>query len=532
VGSRGGGRQASSCSPGSGPHAPRDSATGNTSLRSFLNDVASDTQGLVFPIPAVDTLAKGLTRQGVEEPMDIGMACLGFGQSDMALSEIMGEHVLTDVATLFKEAAKRSKGLLHGWSATHASLAMRSRDSQGAVSIAGGQGASSSLSRAPTPSPAAVHAAKLRLAKNVAKVHRSVAPATAIAFEAAALSLRKDEAQSWDTVLEKCFALLLAFGGDCPRWVELYSSGQEPSTAHLAVQCDTFRMGCDAPTTVDGHRKRLLLLHDWAKAILLSFSSLSPFDVAAFLRDQHTRGKTVPMKMYRGLVWTEKAFGWTLHTKHDVVVSQSRSHEVTSGGNREKPSKMAMVEMVTKMETLVTDAPTVSLRIFAGMMALLADGVLRWKDVQRCEQLHLTKDALVGTTWRMKKKKVVQPWAALRKGFSGKDWADHFIRVLESCGLPGPDFLVVAPQSDFGGFTEKIATHPDALRAMRALLVLSGLDTASALEFTLHSWRHLYPTCAKQLQLADSMQTEIGHWAQGSSMPQRYDSAQRVQQSC
>ena len=41
----------------------------------------------------------------------------------------------------------------------------------------------------------------------------------------------------------------------------------------------------------------------------------------------------------------------------------------------------------------------------------------------------------------------------------------------------------------------------------------------------MHSWRHLFPTCAKQLQLADSLQTEIGHWAHGSSMPRRYDSA-------
>ena len=100
--------------------------------------------------------------------------------------------------------------------------------------------------------------------------------------------------------------------------------------------------------------------------------------------------------------------------------------------------------MVKIVEDLVTKAPTYPLKIFAGVMALLAHSVLRWKGVQRCEKLHLTKDALAGTTWRMKKKKVVQPWAALRQGFNGKDWGHDFVQLLETCGLPGPDFLVFA----------------------------------------------------------------------------------------
>jgi len=60
---------------------------------------------------------------------------------------------------------------------------------------------------------------------------------------------------------------------------------------------------------------------------------------------------------------------------------------------------------------------------------------------------------------------------------------------------------------------------------MRALLILGGMEADVALQFTLHSWRHLLPTAARQLRLSDSDQVEIGHWTTGSAMPRRYDSA-------
>lgn len=59
---------------------------------------------------------------------------------------------------------------------------------------------------------------------------------------------------------------------------------------------------------------------------------------------------------------------------------------------------------------------------------------------------------------------------------------------------------------------------------MRYLLTLFGLDTKDALRFTLHSWRHLFPTAARQLGLPENEQVEMGHWATGSAMPRRYDS--------
>ena len=60
---------------------------------------------------------------------------------------------------------------------------------------------------------------------------------------------------------------------------------------------------------------------------------------------------------------------------------------------------------------------------------------------------------------------------------------------------------------------------------MRSLLIISGMSPSDALRFTLHSWRHLFPTAARQLRLPEHEQVEMGHWATGSSMPRHYDSA-------
>ena len=62
----------------------------------------------------------------------------------------------------------------------------------------------------------------------------------------------------------------------------------------------------------------------------------------------------------------------------------------------------------------------------------------------------------------------------------------------------------------------------DAMALMRALLLVGGMVVDAALEFTLHSWRHLLPTAALQVRLSGSDQVEIGHWAAGPAM---HDSA-------
>ena len=354
-----------------------------TLVTSFLEDLAGKFPDLVGTSVSLE-LAEALENEGLKLPVDIGLACPELESAASVLSEVMPGGYSTNHLKLFIEAVRTSRASAAGWASTHVHVALKD---------------SSSGSRVPAlqkgvlrfqpfrPSGIQINNAMTRLTKQVDKVLHAPSDGVALAC-VTGFSSKRDLDSDWETVIQKCFALLMAFGDESPRWVELFS-GKEPSPAHWEVQADTFRMGCDAPATVDGHRETVLLLHDWTKSLGFSLCALTHFDVAAFLRDQHTRGKTVPLKSLRGLVWAEKCFGWCLHAAHATVVSQSRrSYDATA--QKEKTAAMATVDMVKSMEDLIVQAPTLPLRIFAGVMVLLAHGVLRWKDVQRSEHLNLT----------------------------------------------------------------------------------------------------------------------------------------------
>ena len=59
---------------------------------------------------------------------------------------------------------------------------------------------------------------------------------------------------------------------------------------------------------------------------------------------------------------------------------------------------------------------------------------------------------------------------------------------------------------------------------MRALLVQGGMELSEAMSFSCHSWRHLYPTAGRQLDLDPEKIESIGHWAPSAGMAARYDS--------
>ena len=69
------------------------------------------------------------------------------------------------------------------------------------------------------------------------------------------------------------------------------------------------------------------------------------------------------------------------------------------------------------------------------------------------------------------------------------------------------------------------ASYATVMNFMRMVLCRKcvGLTINEALQYSLHSWRHLYPTMGTQLGLADSLQEALGHWKKGSSMPRTYD---------
>ena len=114
---------------------------------------------------------------------------------------------------------------------------------------------------------------------------------------------------------------------------------------------------------------------------------------------------------------------------------------------------MVVVKMVADMEDFITSAPTAPLRCYAGAFCCLAHGVLRWADLLWSWELHLTTDARVGVCWRMKKKRRQTPWAALRNGFTNRDWAGRWVQQLEEVGLPRDDHVLMAVSRDACSFS-------------------------------------------------------------------------------
>ena len=109
--------------------------------------------------------------------------------------------------------------------------------------------------------------------------------------------------------------------------------------------------------------------------------------------------------MLRALRWIEGAFGvCTFHGSTFVLAQAAGSQSVEPGRSMPQPARTATIAMARKFEELVFLAPTPVLRCWAGFHCTLCHGVLRFSDLLFSMDLYLTEDALVGTTWRMKRR--------------------------------------------------------------------------------------------------------------------------------
>ena len=116
------------------------------------------------------------------------------------------------------------------------------------------------------------------------------------------------------------------------------------------------------------------------------------------------------------------------------------------------------------------------------------------------------------STYKAKKREHPVISGDLREGFDC-DWASPFTAVLAEAGLPKGDFLVPRPTVDLPEFSGYPAAWADANRALHALLVVAGGEAEQAVEHSMHSARHVYPTCAFQLLFPPAAVTLMGHWA-------------------
>ena len=76
------------------------------------------------------------------------------------------------------------------------------------------------------------------------------------------------------------------------------------------------------------------------------------------------------------------------------------------------------------------------------------------------------------------------------------------------------------------GFTKSPARWADAERGIHAALVDCGLPVDDAISFTLHSFRHLFVTAGRQLQIPELAIDMMAGWAVkgASGMASVYDS--------
>ena len=116
-------------------------------------------------------------------------------------------------------------------------------------------------------------------------------------------------------------------------------------------------------------------------------------------------------------------------------------------------------------------------------------------------------------------------WAALRWGFGAVDWVEPFTQACDKADLPKGDFLVFRPCVGLKTFTRHPAGWADANMALHALLVVAGVPIDQVIQYTMHSFRHVYPTCGFQLMFPPSAVTLMGHWAtKKDQMASVYDS--------
>ena len=75
------------------------------------------------------------------------------------------------------------------------------------------------------------------------------------------------------------------------------------------------------------------------------------------------------------------------------------------------------------------------------------------------------------------------------------DWAGIWVDGLHADGLPGPDYLVKAPNSTLDGWLNRPATYHDFSRSLHLLLmVYAGETPETVVNFTPHGCRHVQVT--------------------------------------
>ena len=303
---------------------------------------------------------------------------------------------------------------------------------------------------------------------------------------------------------------------------------KEALTLALDLQMKVYRTGSSSHKVVAQRARDLArVLDDW-HAMGWSVPALSEWQVATWIASQASRGrgpKALHLMRLLGQVTGEYTF-----SDNDLVVAQSKVKEAV-GGTKEPPTPAVPIplDVLTKLERLIESAPTAQMRCYAGFFAFLGLSSSRGLDGQRSRRLVLDETSLRGQS-RMKGRANWTPWFCPARGLHLDNWAALWMQQLHSAGLPGEDFILAGTNLAMTGWTLKPADTDMLERNLRTFLTtVADVPVSTALGYTVHGLRHSLMAAAVQLRhqglLVPEALEEMGHWATGSAMPRKYDSA-------
>ncbi len=328
--------------------------------------------------------------------------------------------------------------------------------------------------------------------------------------------------RSWELELKRCWALFECIGAKSPKWLELNNAcAPVPESSHL-VQEDVFKANVKVQQVASYRRDSEGFLV-WLAATPWNLVVLTPLQIAPFLREKRMQSKSAPSRALRALRWLSNCTGISMPLDDKQVVSQATVDKSKGKPELAVPAKTPTFAMLADMERMVEEAPTKMLQCVAGFVCLMAHAIVREHDAQHTDQATLTADSIMCRSYDTEQKRSMTFYAAPRQGVSKRDWPPAWLAVMEEFGLPGSDFLLLAPNVSFTAFTNRVAVFSDIQAGYRLLLQTTGMPAEESLNSSLHGWRHLLPTAARQLRFGVNDINEAAHWDQNSSMAQRYD---------
>ena len=344
-------------------------------------------------------------------------------------------------------------------------------------------------------------------------------------------SLQAADEQAMADAIAACWEFMWKYAADSPRGKQLAGFGPSMSAETRQLQEATFRSNSISADTVKRKLVGALRCVFHCKAKNWNPWSLSEWEAAEFVRFNASRSKTGGIRAKEALAWMHSA----LATQNLVTLPLVKKQAMAPSAIIQEPEAeglMPTVEMIQGLEHLVSSAPTIQGRCYAGLFVAAVHCSCRSSDMQRSKEVVFHAKTVTGLG-RFKGVKHWKRWAFPITSYGDVPWVTPWQRALASANLPGVDFIFNGVTSTMDGWKTTPARYGDLNTAFRALLMLPpvSLSAVEALMYTVHGLKHFEITAATQMRLHPETINDLGHWAPNSTMPRRYNQAKCVMEN-